>query len=266
MEEKVEKIELLDNNNYKITRDGRIWSEKIQNFLKFKNTPYGYRIELSINKIPHDFNVGKVIYAACHKKYLKELEDYHVIYKNGNIYDNNINNLKLERYKAIEEKGEVKDIPGYEGLYAATKDGRIWSCRNKIFLKPSIKKDFKCEVNLHKDGKTKYYAIHRLVMMTWCPCENMDKMQVNHKDENRLNNSLDNLEWCTGEYNINYGTRNVRTAEKLKKKVRCIETGQIFDSQMEVAKFLGQKSQSNISSCLSGRQKTCGGYHWERIE
>ena len=66
------------------------------------------------------------------------------------------------------------------------------------------------------------------------------------------------------EYNPS-GDIAKRIADKLKKQVRCIETGQIFESQNAVAEFLGQKSASNISNCLSGKQKTCGGYHWERV-
>ena len=57
----------------------------------------------------------------------------------------------------------MKDIPGYEGLYAATEDGRIWSYRSKKFLKPSKDRYSYLYVNLYKDGVRKTYRIHRLI-------------------------------------------------------------------------------------------------------
>lgn len=52
-----------------------------------------------------------------------------------------------------------------------------------------------------ESGKKKTYKLHRLVMMAFEPIENMEQMEVNHKDGNKLHNSLDNLEWCTASYN-----------------------------------------------------------------
>lgn len=161
---------------------------------------------------------------------------------------------------------EMKDIPNYEGEYAATRDGQIWTYKRNRFLKPAIDKDGYHYVTLSQKGKARAYRVHRLVLMTYQPIENVDLWQVNHKDENKSNNNLDNLEWMTLKDNINYGTGIARGHEKLSMKIRCIETGQIFNSQMEVAKFLGHKTSSNICSYLKGRQHTCGGYHWEKVE
>ena len=159
---------------------------------------------------------------------------------------------------------EMKRVPGYEDRYAATKDGRIWSYRRKKFLTPASDKDGYLRIVLY-NGNRKTISMHRVILMAWNPIENMEKLQVNHKDENKKNNCLDNLEWMTCKENINYGTGIQRGHKNLCNKVRCIETGQIFESQKDVAKYLGHKSTSNISQHLNGVQKTCGGYHWERI-
>jgi hypothetical protein len=88
-----------------------------------------------------------------------------------------------------------------------------------------------------------------------------NKPQVNHKDENKRNNCIQNLEWMTNRENINYGTHNERSAKARSKAVYCEELDRVFTSQSEAAKELGIK-QSAISNCCCGHQKTAGGYHW----
>ena len=105
----------------------------------------------------------------------------------------------------------MRDIPGYEGLYAATSCGKIWSHKNKMFLKPTIDKDGYYHLALYKKGKRKNEFVHRLVALTYVKNQN-NYSQINHKDENKQNNSINNLEWCNVYYNINYGTRTLRAA------------------------------------------------------
>lgn len=161
---------------------------------------------------------------------------------------------------------KTKDIPGYEGRYAATEDGRIYTYHRNKYLQPCITKDGYYEVRLSKDGKITSYRVHRLILMAFAFREDYKSLQVNHKDENKLNNNLDNLEWMTCKENINYGTGIKRRAQQIEIAVRCIETGQVFKSQKEATEFFGYKSSSNISLCLSGKQKTFAGYHWEVVK
>ena len=157
----------------------------------------------------------------------------------------------------------MKDIKGYEGLYAITEDGRVWSYRKKRYLKPQMARNY-YTVDLQMDKIRKHCFIHRLVAEAFLPNpENLP--QVNHKDENKLNNNVDNLEWCDTKYNLNYGTQKERASIKCKKKIRCIELNTIYDSTKDAALALGINAP-NITACLKGRQKTSGKYHWEYVE
>ena len=144
----------------------------------------------------------------------------------------------------------MKDIKEYEGLYAVTSCGRVWSYKSKKFLKPFDNGGY-LQVILSKDGKPKLYSVHRLVAETYL--DNPDNLpQVNHKDEDKANNCINNLEWCTAAYNTNYSNA---------KKVICIETNEVFDSITECAKAKNITLQA-ISNCLTGRSKTAASYHW----
>lgn len=111
-----------------------------------------------------------------------------------------------------------KDIKEYEGLYQVSNKGNVKSLNylhtgEERIRKPSVGGNGYLQVELCKNGKRKKLLIHRLVLMTFAPISNMDKLEVNHKDENSQNNSLDNLEWCDRSYNINYGSRTQRSAQ-----------------------------------------------------
>lgn len=154
----------------------------------------------------------------------------------------------------------MKDIKGYEGQYAVTSCGRVWSYKSQRFLSPGkIKKGY-LNVSLCKDGKAKSYLIHRLVAEAYLPNPN-NLPEVNHKDENPAHNWLNNLEWCDSQYNNNYGSHNT----KRYRPVYCVELNKSFNSIKEAATELGL-NHSHISSCCTGKRKTHGGYHWQYIE
>ena len=160
----------------------------------------------------------------------------------------------------------MKDILNFEGLYAATEDGQIWSYRKKKFLKPS-NMDYPVVSLYAADGTSKQYLVHRLIATTFLP--NPDNLpEVNHIDENKHNNAVSNLEWCTHQYNTGYGTRTKRIAEamqRINKKNRipvyCVELDRTFSYRLEASQELGIHPQS-IFDCCKGRIKTAGGYHW----
>ena len=157
----------------------------------------------------------------------------------------------------------MKDVKNYEGLYAVTSCGKVWSYKRKKFLNGSTYKGY-TRVCLTKDGVEKYYFIHRLVAETYIP-NPTGLPEVNHLDEIKSHNYVNNLEWCDKTYNINYGTRNERAAKSNSKAVICLELDKVFDSATEAGKQLNI-NRANISSCCGGKRQTAGGYHWEYVE
>lgn len=159
----------------------------------------------------------------------------------------------------------MKDIEGYEGLYAITSCGKVWSYRTKKFLKPVLSKGY-YKVNLSKNGKTENGYIHRLVANAY-----LEKVAdvVNHKDENPLNNCVNNLEWCSIKENNNYGTRNERSIETNQKTqgtiIRCIETNTIYNSYKEAVEKTGLTDYSIKKACKNSNY-IAGECHWEIIK
>lgn len=173
---------------------------------------------------------------------------------------------------------EWRDIEGYEG-YQVSSEGRIRSVDRvveytngaKRFFKGRILKSFlnNCgyeQVYLVKDGKKKWEKIHRLVAKAFIP--NPDNLPcVNHKDETHSHNNVENLEWCTQKYNVNYGTSQIRKAEKRSKKVyQCTLDGQLVKIWAST-KECGRNGfdRSCISACCRGEQKTHKGYKWSYL-
>ena len=137
-------------------------------------------------------------------------------------------------------EGEVwKDAVGYEGLYKVSNKGNVYSVERissqgvKIggqTLKPSNNnRGGYPRLDLRRNGIRKNESVHRLVAEVFIPNPN-NYPEVNHKDENKTNNNVSNLEWCTRKYNNNHGTRTEKVRQKLSKKVRAInvETGEVF--------------------------------------
>ena len=168
-----------------------------------------------------------------------------------------------------------KEIEGANGMYQVSNLGNVKSftrIKKGGLLKPGRYSNGYLFVHFAKDtdkkGERHSYLIHRLVAQAFLP--NPDGLpQVNHKDENKTNNRVDNLEWCTHLYNQNYGTKNQRIGEKNKisngKPVYCIELDRVFCSAAEAARFVG-RNPTNVSVVCRGKEKSCAGYHWKYVE
>lgn len=159
----------------------------------------------------------------------------------------------------------IKDIPGYEGRYAATEDGRIWSHISSQYLAPADNGQGYFQVDIRdNNGKRHKARVNRLIALTFLG-EAPEGMVVAHLDDNKQNNQISNLAYQTQAENLD--TPSYKAKAKIKKfsKIRCVETGEIFESQAAAARFVG-KNKYGIYNAISGKQKTCGGYHWERVE
>lgn len=148
----------------------------------------------------------------------------------------------------------MKDVVGYEGLYAVTSCGKVWSYRRKKFLKPQKDRYGYLRVFLCKDGKQKMFKLHRLVALAYIP-NPQNLKTVDHINGNKEHNYINNLRWMSL-------TDNIR--KERNKKVRCIETNEVFDSIKIAAKEKGA-NEENISKVCYGERKTTGGYHFEFV-
>ena len=146
----------------------------------------------------------------------------------------------------------MRDVKGYEGLYAITSCGKVWSYRRQKFLTPKYHKDGYLRVNLCKNGKEKNFLIHRLVAEAYIP--NPDNLpQVDHIDENKTHNYLNNLQWITGR-------NNVRKSKN--KPILQYDLEGNFVKEWECTADVGRELCGHICDCLKGNRKTAYGYKW----
>lgn len=162
-----------------------------------------------------------------------------------------------------------KPIEGYPDYFVSSY-GRILSRKKwndnkrERYLKPAISKKGYSYVALSKDGKLHSFIVHRLVANAFIENPN-NYPQINHKNEIKTDNRVENLEWCTNIYNMNYGARTQKQIQKLSKPVKCLETGIIYPSSAEASRQNPPVRQGNIILCCQGKNKTACGKHWVYI-
>lgn len=198
-----------------------------------------------------------------------------------------------------------KDIPNYEGYYQVSNLGKVMSLRSyggnsRRIMKPCGNGTGYLKVMLCKNSQQKQYLVHRLVAMAFIPNPNNYDF-VNHKDENKMNNCVDNLEWCTKSYNsIYYLNKDERRKEEYASRLRNKETGElsspavkhiprkyfqkviqkdldgnvvnVFDNASQVAEKLTVHVGNVVKACKTNKEngrtkkKTSYGYIWEFLE
>lgn len=174
----------------------------------------------------------------------------------------------------MEVKEIWKSIPDAK-QYQVSNLGRVKHVykNSERFLKPMIRKSGYLDIHIRINKKDKYILLHRLVLSVFNPIENMESFEVNHKNENKSDCRLFNLEWMTSKENCNYGKRNEKISKNTSKskKVMCIETGKIYSSIHAASKDTGIKAPSICVSCKrneKGLEKRYNGHsdlHWRYI-
>lgn len=167
------------------------------------------------------------------------------------------------------------DVKGFEGKYQVSNCGRIKSLnynhtgKAKI-LRPVKTRNGYMQIGLVKNGERKWYKVHRLVLSAFSPVADMDELQVNHINEIKADNRLENLEWCTCKDNCNHGTRNDRSAENRSIPiVQLTLEGKLvkaWESSME-AKRIDGFNPGAINQCCKNKFNKEGnniykGYRW----
>ena len=176
----------------------------------------------------------------------------------------------------MREKEIWKDIEGYEGYYMVSNMGNVKSLERTVWyngghykkseriLKADKEGSGYYQVWLCKDGKRDRYKVHRLVAQAFIPNPN-NLPFINHRDENKQNNCMENLEWCSRSYNNTYNGRAKKVGKKNSKPVYSIskESGLVtyWESAKEAERILGISS-SHICSCCKGKLNSCGGFYW----
>jgi len=176
----------------------------------------------------------------------------------------------------IEEIWKPIPLEEYVGLYEISSLGRVRSldrlvkcntgtrfCKGQI-LKPAVNGWGYNHISLSKNQKLHTFRLCRLVAMAFVPNPN-NLPCVNHKDEDKTNDVYTNLEWVDYITNNNYGTRNERISSKQNhKRVRCIETGEVFPSITSIHRTKGY-SRTHIALACKGVHQTAYGHRWEFI-
>lgn len=180
----------------------------------------------------------------------------------------------MKTINAFEEWKHVKD---YEGLYEISSFGRIRSLprnttKGKILI-PHLQSGY-LKVMLSKNNNKKWYSIHRLVATAFIDNKE-NKEQVNHIDGNKINNSVNNLEWVTCRENIIHSIKNelkiTKTGgeHKLSKKINQYDLYGNLIKQWDCINDIYRElriSKGNISSCCNGKRKTVNGYIWRYVD
>lgn len=183
--------------------------------------------------------------------------------------------LELEKIKSYED--EVwKIIPEYKWM-AVSNYGRVYSFSSNALRKTRINGSgyvsLPVALGKGKDGKRKQKTVlvHRLVAQAFVD-NPLDKQTVNHKDEDKLNNKANNLEWMTLKENQNYGTRNIRQVLHNPNRKRVLQVDCASGNVVAEFQCIRQASRITgvhpygIASCCKGKYKHAGGYKWKFLE
>lgn len=184
-----------------------------------------------------------------------------------------------------------KPIPGYEGYYEVSDNGRVRSVtrvvnsssrnggmrlRHSKILRMKRKRNGYLSVQLSKEGCARDNMVHRLVAMTFLGDKTGSDLVVNHLNLDKTDNRVCNLEWCTDKENAQHARANKEfRPSPLRKKIRCVEKNRVFDSSYQAAMWVNETDKQfsgnvpsmarRIRGCATGTSKTAYGYRWRDV-
>ena len=156
-------------------------------------------------------------------------------------------------------------IEGF-GKYEVSNLGKVRNIKSGRVLKTSLNNNGYLRLWLCENNKRKHLYLHRIIATAFIDNPE-EKPCVNHIDENKTNNDLSNLEWCTVRENNIHGTRIKKVAEKCFKKVIQLDLNDNVLNEFESMKQAEQEtgvSRRNISSCCNGKRKSAGRFKWRK--
>lgn len=167
----------------------------------------------------------------------------------------------LQNIYEVSNEGRVRSIDRIEKM----KNGVMRPRKGRVLCQKTALSGYK-SVHISINGKAKDYLTHRLVALAFIP--NPDSLPcINHKDNNKANNRVENLEWCTHQYNISYkGNRDRAVATRGCRKVKKFSKDGVFIEEYRsccAASRANGLSNGNLHETLHNKQKTCGGFIWK---
>ena len=181
----------------------------------------------------------------------------------------------MKRIELFNDQEIWKDVVGYPN-YEVSNMGQVRSKERMIeqkghtnnytrIMKSRLLRQCKQNGGYHlvwlsNNGQSKPYTVHRLVATAFLPAQ-VNKNDVNHKNGDKTDNRVENLEWCSRSENIKHAYAELNRVKPHKKKVRCVDTGEVFDSIAQASKATGI-NKGSISHVINGISKTGGGYKW----
>lgn len=157
--------------------------------------------------------------------------------------------------------------------YEVSDKGNVRNVKTGKVLKTKVDKGGYVQVGLYKDGKQKWLLVHRMVGCTFIPNDDVTKTEVNHINEDKTDNSVENLNWMSPKENSNWGTRNERIA---KTKIENGTSKKIIGKSLNGNKVIVLKNgtqakkfgfdQGSISKCCNGKLRQHHGYTWKYLD
>lgn len=258
------------NNRYKISKDGNVIDVIDNRIIKQNNKGntrrFSVKIQFYNNPKKTYITVDKLVYET----FIRKLEKNEVVvHKDKNIHNNNLDNLiikKANEARYIEEPPTLENekwkyIKNYENRYMISTKGRVYSQLTNEIMEIYLGEIEYYVINLvDEKGKRDLYLVHILVAENFIG-EIPKKHVVDHKDRNKLNNDIDNLQIVTRSVNgKNRDFKTLNTIQKFDLNNNLIKE---YDSFKELLLDLDIKSSRSIYKCLNGDQATSHGFKWK---